>query len=406
MNTKTAAHNLLNALSRHADILVQAYEDNQSRVLETAANSKAISELVGLRVVVREEALGGAPRLASSLKKLMDQSLISTRLKMYNTNIGDAITDITFLANEYLAARRNEDNSDASMYLNNLEANIGELCDELTGQAEDIWRQISTNFGAASLLKNKIILNKNALTKVERIIGSLEHIDLEYLHTLGSHDREIRGLLSVRLALAIETSRKNLSDAIVRLNNSMFRLTRLAERARLVNRIVGHYNQNPSFEPEDYTSRLDVPALFHIGKPLCLCGALQVNNPDMELSFSDILVGLRSEPVPQERQEVIHIAISDEVAGIKILDTGPLKQGIQQAFVACLKEDMAIDGRDALRRFSPEGVPLDIWLYAIIAEYNAMPETKRRYFDLSYRGDFHPVFNGNFLATEVTISPR
>ena len=405
MNTKSSAHILLKALAKHADILVEGYEDSQSRLSETSDNSKAITELIALRVVVRDEATGGAPRLASNLKKLMDQSLISTRLKMFNTNIGDAINDITFLADEYLGAKRAGDSSDALMYLNNLDANIDELCDELTGQTEDIWRQISSNFGTASLLKNKITLNKNALTKVERIIGSLEHIDLEYLRSLGSHDRELRGLLSVRLALAIETSRKNLSDAIVRLNNSMFRLTRLAERARLVNRIVGHYNQNPSFEPEDYTTRLDVPPLFHTGKPLPLTGAPHVNNPAMELIFSDILVGLRSEPVPLERQEVIHINISNDDPDIKMLGIGPFKKGIQQTFVACLKKDTAIDGRDAYRQFSPEGVPLDIWLYAMIAEFNAMPDAKRRHFDIKYTGDIHPVFNGNFLATEVTISP-
>ncbi len=406
MSTKSAAHNLLKSLAKHADILVDGYEDSQSRLRETPENSKAIAELIALRVVVRDEATRGAPRLASNLKKLMDQSLISTRLKMFNTNIGDAISNITFLADEYLAARRTGDSGDALMFLNNLDADIDELCDELTGQTEEIWRQISTNFGAASLLKNKITLNKNALAKVERIVGSLEHIDLEYLRSLGSHDRELRGLLSVRLALAIESSRKNLSDAIVRLNNSMFRLTRLAKRARLVHRIVGHYTRHPSFEPEDYTNRLDVPTLFHIGDPLHLTGAPYVDNPTMELIFSDILVGLRNEPVPQEYQEVTHISISDEVPNIKILEIGPLKTGIEQAFVACLKQGAAVDGHDAFRRFSPVGVPLDIWLYAIIAEYNAMPDAKRRYFDLQYTGEYHPVFNGNFLATEVTISPR
>lgn len=405
MSTKGAGHKLLKALARHADILVDGYEDNQSRLSETAENSKAITELITLRMVVRDEATG-SPRLSSSLKKLMDQSLISTRLKMFDTDIGAAMINITNFADEYLAAKRAGDHTDAQMFLDTLGASIDALCDELTGQTEDVWRQISTNFGAASLLKNKITLNKNALKKVERIIGSLEHIDLEHLRSLGSHDRELRGLLSVRLALAIETSRKNLSDAIVRLNSSMFRLTRLAERARLVNCIVGHYNQNPSFDPEDYTTRLDVPHLFHMGKPLPLTGAPHVDNPAMELVFSDILVGLRSEPVPQERQQVVHIGLSDEIPGIMLLQFEPFRQGIQRAFVACLKEESAIEGREAYRRFSPQGVPLDIWLYAIIAEYNAMPAAKRRHFDLKYTGDFHPIFNGNFLATEVTLSPR
>jgi hypothetical protein len=336
----------------------------------------------------------------------MDHSLISARLKSFNSNLADAINDIVFLADAYLAAKLSGDTSDAQMYLTNLNADIGEFCDDLTSQAEDIWRQISTNFGAASLLKNKIKLNKNALITVRRIVHSLEHIDLEHLRSLGNYDRELRGILSVRLALAVENSRKNLSDAIVRLNNSMFRLTRLAQRARLVNRIVGHYSQNPSFEPEDYTGRLDVPPLFHIGKPLHLRGAPDVRNSAMEQMFSDILIGLRSEPVPQERQVVSHIPISTDIPGLTRLEVGPFKTGIQTTFVTCLRDNAAVDGRDAFHRFAPEGVSLDIWLYAIIAEYNAMPMAKRRHFNLKYAGDFDPVFNGNFLATEVTVFPR
>ena len=402
----SAAHHLLKSLAKHADILVEAYDNNQGRLPETTENSNSIAELISLRIVVRDEATGGAPRLTSNLKKLMDESLISSRLKMFNTNIGDAVNDITFFANEYLSAKRNGDGNDAAMYLNNLDSNIDELSDELTGQTEDIWRQISTNFGAASLLKNKIKLNKNALSKVERILGSIAHIDLEHLRSLGAHDRELRGLLNVRLSIAIEASRKNLSDALVRLNNSMFRLTRLEDRARLVNCLVSHYSQHPSFEPQDCTDQLDVPALFLAVQALPLMGAPDVNNFALEIAFSDIIVGLRNEPVPQEQKEVVHVAISNDMSEIKVLDIGPFKKGIGKTFVTCLKKNMAINGREAYERFAPVEIPLDIWLYGIIAEYNAMPNAKQIHFTLNYTGEFDPVFNGNYLATEVTISPR
>jgi hypothetical protein len=404
MSTSGAAHKLLKSLARHASLLVKAYEDKQSRVPETPDNAKAIAELILLRVVVRDKSAEGAPRLATSLKKLMDESLISTRLRMFNTNIADAIADITFLADAYIEAKRSGDVSDSHMYLSNLDSNIDELCDQLTGQSEDIWRQISTDFGVAILLKNKIVLNKNALLKVKRIIDSLELLDLEYLRSLGSIDRDLRGMLSVRLAVAIESSRENLSDAIVRLNQSMFRLTRLEKRARLVNSIVNHYIQNPSFEPQDYTSQLDVPLIFKRSEPLKTSGMPNTNNPAMELAFSDMLVGLRSERVPDERQEAVHIVIENVKLAAQLLEYSAFRAGIQQSFVACLRGQAAVNGHDAFQRFCPSGIPLDIWLYAIVAEYNAMPKAKRKYFKLDYTGAYHPIFTGNYIASEVTIS--
>ncbi|GHD20429.1 hypothetical protein GCM10007052_30000 [Halioglobus japonicus] len=326
-------------------------------------------------------------------------------MKAFNTSLADAVDRIILFADEYIAAKRNDDTSDARMYLTNLDGDIGEFCDDLTAQAEDIWRQISTNFGAASLLKNKIKLNKNALATVKRIVRSLELIDLEHLRSLGNQDRELRGFLSVRLASAIEHSRNDLSDAIVRLNASMFRLTRLAERARLINRLVGHYNLNPSFEPEDYTARLDVPRLFQIGSTLRVVAAPETRNPAMESLFSEILVGLRNEAIPDERQTVDRVPIGHDSPEMSILEPGPFKQGIQRTYVECLKENTSLTGRESYRRFAPSTIPPDIWFYALVAEYNAMPMSKRKFFNLEYDGRLDETFSGNFHAKEVKISP-
>lgn len=406
MSKKMPIQDYLSVFGKHSDLFIQAYEASPNRVAETPANSKQISELRSYSIMAKGDSEGGA-RLESRHLQCANMALKPNRLRISNPNIAGIVGDINDDANEYLRSKRDGNDGDAYEFLKNLEANVHQLCDELTGQSDDIWRQITSRFGALSSVKAKIAFNNRVLTKVNGVIRTLEHIDLENLLSLGSNDRELRGLLSVQLPNAITASRATLGDASVRLSNNIFDLNRLASRAKLVNRLIRHYNKNSSFKPEDYTSRLDVPPLFSIGQPITATAAPDVNNPDMEFIFSDLLVNLRNESVPDEAQEVVRIKVRDEPSDdVKVLPLDPITVGIKATFLDCFKKCLPICGRDAYTHFAPEGTPLDIWLYGLIAEHNAMPESKRRHFDLGYTGEKDPVFGGNFLATEVIVSRR
>jgi|GEM_PF-2949127 len=404
MNSTNAGIKVLRALAKHAEIITLAYESGNNQIPERMDTTKAIEELIRLRLAIRDESHGGVVRLNSTVKNLMDYSLKTIRLKMVNVDIGEAVDGILFLAEAYNKAKNAGANADSAKYLNDLDSNVVELCDSLTDQARDIWRQIDSDFGSVSLLSGKIALNKNALNKVQRILKSLELIDLETMHKLSSRDSEMRKLLHVRLPDAIDSCRRDLSDAIHRLNRMMFKLNQLAARARMVSQMVDHYALNPSFEPEDYTQRLDIPGICHVAYPIPVMGMVDISNQNMEIEFSDIIGGLRNEPPPDERQEFTRITTSLDEQVTEQLQWGEIQEAIREVFLACLSDGRTISGIDSFL-LAPKDTDLMLWLYALITTFNAMSEAEQALFTLDYPGEFDPVFTANYHARDVILCP-
>lgn len=404
MSATKAGIKVLRALANHAELIMQAYESGNNQLPERQDTSKAIEELVRLRLAVRDESHSGTVRLNSTVKNLMDQSLKTARLKMVNVNIGEAVEGILFLANAYNHAKQAGAHVDSANYLSELDSNVVDLCDSLTNQARDIWRQIDSDFGTVTLLSGKIALNKNALNTVQRILKSLELIDLEEMQKLSARDSEMRKLLHIRLPNAIDSCRRDLSDAIHRLNKMMFKLNQLASRARMVSQMVNHYTLNPSFEPEDYTARLDIPAIFHGVLPSPITGMVDVNNENMEVEFTNIISGLRNEPPPEERQEVIRISTALEEQIAEQLQWGKLQEAVRGVFFTCLYDGCSVSGIDSYS-LAPEDTDITLWLYALLTTYNAMSDEERALFKLDYPGEFDPVFTANYHAKDIVLCP-
>ncbi|MBV1878959.1 MAG: hypothetical protein KUG79_15070 [Pseudomonadales bacterium] len=403
MSVHAAGKKVLKALARHADIIMAAYESAGYVLQETAGNETAIADLVRLKIAVREEQ-PGIVRLNSSTRVLLDQSLKTSRLKMVNADVGMAIDDIFWLAGEYRRVKQVGHERDRLRYLSELQANVSELCDSLTTQGREIWRQIDSDFGAISLLQGKMALNKNALLQVERILKSLNLIDQDELYRLASIDRELRQLLHIQLPRAIARCREDLSDAIYRLNKMMFKLNQLAARARLVNQFRDHWNQQPGYMPEDYTDHIDIPQVFNLHTPMQLSASADIHQSASELDFTALLKGLRRAPVTQEN--LCDVRISTELVTLPAeqVHISAFKTAIRSVFFDCLDQNQTISGLDSFSR-APAGINAEIWLFALMAEFNAMDASSRRNFSLSFSGQYDAVFTANFAAEDVLICP-
>ena len=189
MSTRDDGLKILSALGKYGELIMTAYEDNKGRLDYSEKNARAVDDMVRLRLAVFDLPDSSQPRLNTTVMTLLDQSLRSSRLKMVNADVGEAMEGIEFLAAEYLSCRQAGGSTDAQGHLIDLDTNVASLCDNLMDQARAIWRQIDSDFGSVSLLSSKIALNKNALRKVNNLLQSLDLINVESLYTLGMRDR-------------------------------------------------------------------------------------------------------------------------------------------------------------------------------------------------------------------------
>lgn len=405
MSTREDGLKILQALGKYGELIMTAYEDNKGRLDYSEKNTRAVDDLVRLRLAVFDLPDNDQPRLNSTVMTLLDQSLRTSRLKMVNADVGESIEGIEFLAREYLSAKQAGEQEDAQGYLNDLDINVVSLCDNLTDQARLIWRQIDSDFGSVSRLAGKIALNKNALRKVSHLLQSLDLINVESLYTLGMHDKNLRGILQVRLPLAIDSCRKDLSDALHRLNRMLFKLNQLEARARMVNDFVIHCDTQAGSDRADYAERTDVPELFRAVNPLPAFGAADPGNALLELDLAAIIAGLRKEMPPEEKRATALVSASETDNQREILSVSPFKEAVRKVFEECLTQNRPMSGC-ACFEMAPQGADMEIWLYGLMAEYSAMSQQDRAFFELQFPGNADAFFTGNYYANDVLICPR
>jgi len=405
VSTRDDGLKILAALAKYGDLIMTAYEDNKGRLDYSDKNMRAIDDMVRLRLALFDVTENSQPRLNSTVMYLLDQSLRTSRLKMVNADVGEAIEGIEFLAGQYLSSRQAGSKIDADGHLNDLEANTLSLCDNLMEQARSIWRQIDSDFGAVSLLTSKIALNKNALRKVSALLQSLELINIEALYDLGRGDRELRGILQTRLPIAIDACRKDLSDALHRLNKMLFKLNQLEKRARLVNDFVHYCDHQSELDITNYADRPEVPATCMAIRPMPIFGGIDSQNSLIELDLADIIQGLRKEMPAEESRSATLLSTEVPDNQLETLVVSPFKEAVREVFFECLAQNSRMSGT-ACFSMAPEGTDIDIWLYGLMAEYSAMSQQDRSYFEVKYPGHSDQFFNGNYYAQDVVICPR
>ena len=404
MSVNDAGIHVLKTIGKHAELIMGAFESNQNVLSETASNEKAVKELIRLRLATRDDS-GSEVRLNSTIKNLLDHSLKTNRLRMVNADIGQAVEGVFLLAEQYFSAKKANYENDRLKYLHELQDNVSELCDSLLEQTRVIWRQVDSDFSVVALLSGKIALNKNAINKVESILSVIDLIDLSKMYQIGERDRELRRLLHVRLPKTIELCRQDLSDAINRLNKMLFKLNALVARRRLVQQFTDLWNVNPSYQPVDYADKIDLPQIFNRVRKIPLLGVADIQNPSQELQLSELLAGLRKNPPTTEVQPVERVSANVDEQVPTIIKLSEFKVAIREVFFNCLSNNQPINGLESYK-MSPDGIDVDIWMYALIAEFNALNEDSRRFFSLEFNGKRDAIFTGNFKAENITLCPN
>jgi hypothetical protein len=382
---------------------MEAYESAARGIVETPENSKAVDELTRLRLIILDDEEGSV-RLNASLRNMLDQGLKASRLRMVSANIGEAIEGIKSLAKAYRSARKEGNTSDTTNILIDLRANVLELCDDLREQSREIWQQIDSGFGTVTLLSSKRALNESFLAKIQRILDAFSLIDFTELFEQFRNDRELLKLHS-RLRATVEKSRQDLGDSIHRLNKMMYHLNLLAAQARLVNRFVNHYTLKPSFQPDEYCNRGVESGPFSAVLPLLVSGSADITNDGLEIELARLITGLRKELPPIEDVISEPVTLSGIEREEQELAYSEFKAAVRDVFFDCIDKQRSMSAVDCFDK-APVGSDLELWIYALISEYNAMPSNQREFIKLDYTGEYCHLFTGNFLLSDLIICPH
>jgi len=404
VNLNKSGISLLNALSNHSELIMQAYF--AGTVNEADYSPKVIQNLIDLKVLWRPESEVEL-RLRPALRTLLEESLQDEHNRQIDANIANLLATLKTQAEHYKEALSNQKYHESQAYLSDLTEHVYTLTETLATNVRLLWSRISNEFGYVSSVDAKIRENELAQGQVTDLLNQLTMFRFDELSQLAGNHRELRHLLVVKLQSTFATSTQELSLVQGKLIELLGRFREFKGRTRLLKGFVLHMEQQPDFKPGNYASLTNVPSLFNRANGIVNRAAPDVNYVEHEFELADIVNNLKNinRVWSNDRQKQTLAPIKVETDHSIELADDKLKLAVEAYFCQVIDSGKTLKALDYYQSeqlaFDPE-----VWIYQVIGAYHGLPENDKEYFDIATYGNVDPVYVGNFIIEDVEVGLR
>lgn len=399
-----AGTKLLNALSRHSELIMQAYINGV--VDEKEHSKKVLDQLVQLGVLWRPDPQSRL-RLKNAVRSLLEGSLQDERSRNIDANIGASIASLKTLAEHYKEALHYQRYAESQAHMSDLTEHVYQLTESLGNSVRLLFGRINNEFGYVSSVEAKIRENELAQEQVSELLNQLEFFRFDELSEVAGSNRELRHLLVVSLQQSFAKAIQELSVVQAKLLDLLGRFREFQGRTRLLKGYLLHMEQQPDFAPSNYTTMTKVPALFNQAAPCIGQAHADLNRIEHEEILQDIVNSLTDihtrTPQVEKAKAASEISV-DEQSSVD-LTKEPIRQAVEGYFCEVIDNGQPLSALDYFEREALDFDP-EVWIYQIIGDYQALDDNDKQYFAIDTNGQPHPVFNGNFLINDLTLGLR
>ncbi|MBU2918029.1 phosphoenolpyruvate carboxylase [Psychrosphaera sp. F3M07] len=404
INLNKSGVSLLNALSNHSELIMQAYFSGSVNEAEYSPN--IIQSLIDLKVLWRPES-DVQLRLRPSLRTLLEESLQDESNRQIDANIGNLLATLTTQAEHYKEALAHQKYNESQAHLSDLTEHVYTLTETLSTNVRLLWSRISNEFGYVSSVDAKIRENELAQTQVTDMLNQLSMFHFDTLSQLAGSHRELRHLLVITLQSAFATSTQELSLVQSKLLELLGRFREFKGRTRLLKGFMLHMEQKPDFTPVNYSTLSQVPNLFNRADGIIKAAAPDIHNVEHEFELTSLVNNLRSVNRLWQgklNREVANPLILEQETSVS-LEEDLLKNAVENYF--CEVIDSGQNTR-ALDYYNKHDLTFDqeVWIYQVLGAFQGLPDSERQYFDIDLEGVPHQVFDGNFIIQDIELGLR
>ncbi len=394
---------LLNALSRHSEVIMRAYLVGS--VGASDMSPKVLEQLLQLGVLWRPEQ-DGDYRLKSAVRNLLEGSLQDERNRQIDTNMASALAAIKTLAQHYKEALHYGRFAESQGHLSDLREHVYALTESLANHVRLLFSRINNEFGYVASVDAKIRENQLAQSQVTDLLNQIEMIQFDEMSELAGNNRDLRHLLVVALQQSFTRVTKELSAVQARLLELLGRFREFRGKTRLLKGFVLHSDQHPDFVPKDYTAFSQVPMLFNQAEPLLRAAAVDSNNVEQEAELQHLVGQIRTinRHRKQEQQSAAKTINVDAIAAIE-MDDSQLREAVEQYFCYVIDSGENITALQYLQ-WQALNFDTEAWLYQVIGGYQSLDTEEQRFFAIEATGEPHPLYSGNYLIHDVVLGVR
>ncbi|WP_144212721.1 phosphoenolpyruvate carboxylase [Shewanella donghaensis] len=400
-NLHQAGVKLLKQLSRHSDVVMDAYLAGS--ISEQTHDGAVIEKLKKSGILWRPEP-DEELRLKRSVRALLEEALSDERNRQIDSNVGSALSTIKTLADHYKEARHNIDYSAAEAYLADLNEHVYSFTDSLRYSIRVLWGRINNEFGYVGSINAKIRENELAQSQVSELLNGLEMIQFSELSDIAGDIRELRRLLVTNLQETLSQCIQEISAVQGRLLELLGRFRQIQGRTRLLKGFLLHTDLHPDYQPDDHVAHKFVPNLFNCAEAVIKPASVDVSNDSHELILLETVAKIKAISrdllPPKVREHDVSMTVG-EVEDFDIPDN-PLKLAVDEYFCAVIDSGVRQSALEYLEENKLQWAS-ENWLYQVIGGYEGLPDEHKAYFELEPIGHPDPVYSGNFMISDVEL---
>jgi hypothetical protein len=394
----------LNALSRHADLIMQVY---LSGALDEAKHSpKIIEKLCHLGILWRPEA-DTQLRLKSAVRNLLEGSLHDERNRQLDANIASALASLKTLSVHYKEALHHGRYAESEAHLADLTEHVYALTESLANNVRVLFSRINNEFGYVSSIDAKIRENELAQTQVSDLLKQLEMFRFDELSEQAGSHRELRHLLVVTLQQCFAKVIQELSIVQARLLELIGRFREFKGRTQLLKGFLLHMEHKPDFSPSNYAQLSQVPMLFNQAAALIKPAAVDVHRTEHEAELQQLVGAIKAFSRHNTRHQSERAAqkIKVEQQSDAQFEEDELRKAVEGYFCQVIDSGERIT---ALQYFQQQALDFDpeVWIYQVVGGYQGLSQEEQSYFALDTSGENHPQYSGNYIIRDVELGLR
>lgn len=387
-------------LGKHHKQLMQGYLDGF--IDESAFSEGALKKLIAARILWRPDEQQPLA-LRPLVSELIASMVADENRRQINADVAEKLEQIRNRVQAYRDAQYKGDYSVAELQLQRLTEHVHDLSGQFEEAIDSLWHRLNSDFGFVSSLDDKIRENERAQKQLRRLLDGLDLLDFTELIELSEGNNHLRKLLVSQLQSQLSSHHSSLLEVQKRLVELLAKFRQQQSRSLLISNMAAFLRQHPKYQPADYPNRSDVPQLFNQAAAIVPQAAIALDKASDRQVLAELVRTLpRHQPIqlPDTQSASFSELLQDEEIAARQL---ALKTDVENFYLRVIDRGGRLSALDYLLEQALEW-DSEIWLYQIIAEYQALPVDEKRMFAISREEAPASDFNSLLLIRDISIS--
>ncbi|MFN4055193.1 MAG: hypothetical protein ACK4GU_09995 [Alishewanella aestuarii] len=386
-------------LGKYHKQLMQGYLDGY--VDETAFSEGALKKLIAARILWRPDEQQPLA-LRPLVSELIASMVADENRRQINADVAEKLEQIRNRVQAYRDAQYKGDYAVAELQLQRLTEHVHDLSGQFEEAIDSLWHRLNSDFGFVSSLDDKIRENERAQKQLRRLLDGLDLLDFTELIELSEGNNHLRKLLVSQLQSQLSSHHSSLLEVQKRLVELLAKFRQQQSRSLLISNMVAFLRQHPKYQPADYPNRSELPDLFNQASAIRPQAAIALDKASERQILAELVRALPRQVAvtlyDTPSANFSELLQDEEIAARQLA----LKTDVENFYLRVIDRGGSLS---ALEYLTEQQLPWDseIWLYQILAEYQALPVAEKQMFQLQREESPASAVNSLYLIRDISI---